>query len=54
MGFALHSSDVSIHTTAIGRWLTGQPGGIRLRDESTEQLHGLADSLDPGTAPSPP
>jgi hypothetical protein len=48
MGFALHSSDVSIYTTAIGRWLTGQPVGIRLRDESTEQLHWLADSLDDG------
>ncbi|MEU4890992.1 hypothetical protein AB0B12_04650 [Streptomyces sp. NPDC044780] len=48
MGFALHSSDVSIYTTAIGRWLTRQPVGIRLRDESVEQLGWLADSLDDG------
>lgn len=48
MGFALHSSDVSIYTTAIGRWLTKQPVGISLRDESREQLHWLADSLDDG------
>ncbi|MBY8884756.1 hypothetical protein K7472_07845 [Streptomyces sp. PTM05] len=46
MGFALHSSDVSIYTTAIGRWLTGQPAGIRLREESMNQLGWLADSLD--------
>ncbi|MFE0190697.1 hypothetical protein [Streptomyces sp. NPDC058989] len=48
MGFALHSSDVSIYTTAIGRWLTRQPVGIQLRDESHEELHWLADSLDDG------
>ncbi|MGP8301968.1 putative antirestriction adenine methyltransferase [Streptomyces inhibens] len=48
MGFALHSSDVSIYTTAVGRWLTRQPVGIRLRDESAEQLGWLADSLDDG------
>jgi hypothetical protein len=48
MGFALHSSDVSIYTTAIGRWLTRQPVGIQLREESAEQLHWLADSLDDG------
>ncbi len=46
MGFALHSSDVSIYTTAIGRWLTGQPVGIRLRGESRDQLHWFEDSLD--------
>ncbi len=48
MGFALHSSDVSIYTTAIGRWLTRQPVGIRLREESTDHLGWLADSLDDG------
>ncbi|NUK32318.1 hypothetical protein HRW12_00705 [Streptomyces lunaelactis] len=48
MGFALHSSDVSIYTTAIGRWLTGQPVGIHLREESRDQLQWLADSLDDG------
>ncbi|MEU0722821.1 hypothetical protein [Streptomyces sp. NPDC006140] len=48
MGFALHSSDVSIYTTAIGRWLTKQRIGIQLREESKEQLHWLADSLDDG------
>ncbi|MEU7642557.1 hypothetical protein AB0C11_42290 [Streptomyces sp. NPDC039016] len=48
MGFALHSSDVSIYTTAIGRWLTGQLAGIRLREESVGQLGWLADSLDDG------
>ncbi|WP_406303752.1 hypothetical protein OHA61_17120 [Streptomyces sp. NBC_00885] len=48
MGFALHSSDVSIYTTAVGRWLTRQPMGIRLREESAEQLSWLADSLDDG------
>ncbi|PNG97186.1 hypothetical protein SMF913_13211 [Streptomyces malaysiensis] len=48
MGFALHSSDVSIYTTAIGRWLTRQPVGIRLREESTEHLGWLAGSLDDG------
>ncbi len=48
MGFALHSSDVSIYTTAVGRWLTKQPVGIHLRDESAEQLGWLADSLDDG------
>lgn len=48
MGFALHSSDVSIYTTAVGRWLTRQPVGISLRDESAEQLSWLADSLDDG------
>lgn len=48
LGFALHSSDVSIYTTAIGRWLTGQPAGIRLRDESREQLGWLEGSLDGG------
>ncbi|MER6086809.1 putative antirestriction adenine methyltransferase [Streptomyces bluensis] len=46
MGFALHSSDVSIYTTSIGRWLTGQPVGIRLREESTDQLGWLDESLD--------
>ncbi|WP_413787775.1 hypothetical protein [Streptomyces platensis] len=48
MGFALHSSDVSIYTTAVGRWLTKQPVGIRLRGESREQLDWLATSLDDG------
>ncbi|TQE30932.1 hypothetical protein Sipo8835_22920 [Streptomyces ipomoeae] len=48
LGFALHSSDVSIYTSAIGRWLTGQPVGIRLREESQHQLGWLADSLDDG------
>ncbi|MFE2179082.1 hypothetical protein [Streptomyces sp. NPDC059455] len=48
MGFALRSSDVSIYTTAIGRWLTRQPVGIQLRDESTDRLGWLADSLDDG------
>lgn len=48
MGFALHSSDVSIYTTAIGRWLTRQPVGIRLREESTEHLGWLAGFLDDG------
>ncbi|MFJ1994278.1 putative antirestriction adenine methyltransferase [Streptomyces asiaticus] len=46
MGFAVHSSDVSIYTTAIGRWLTHQAIGIRLREESTEHLGWLAGSLD--------
>ncbi|GGV02556.1 hypothetical protein GCM10010211_82390 [Streptomyces albospinus] len=45
MGFALHSSDVSIYTTAIGRWLTGQPVGIQLREESMDQLDWSAGSL---------
>ncbi|MFF7586722.1 hypothetical protein ACFZCK_04415 [Kitasatospora purpeofusca] len=48
LGFALHSSDVSIYTTAIGRWLTSQPVGVRLRDESREQLGWLESSLDDG------
>ncbi|OPF70753.1 hypothetical protein VT50_0235930 [Streptomyces antioxidans] len=48
MGFALHSSDVSIYTTAIGRWLTRQPVGIRLREESRDHLGWLAYSLDDG------
>ncbi|RSS49110.1 hypothetical protein EF902_03000 [Streptomyces sp. WAC05858] len=48
MGFAFHSSDVSIYTTAIGRWLTRQPVGVRLREVSAEQLGWLADSLDDG------
>ncbi|MGW3563068.1 putative antirestriction adenine methyltransferase [Streptomyces sp. NPDC000941] len=48
MGFELHSSDVSIYTSAVGRWLTKQPVGIRLREESAEQLHWLARSLDDG------
>ncbi|MFE3216089.1 putative antirestriction adenine methyltransferase [Streptomyces antimycoticus] len=48
MGFALHSSDVSIYTTAIGRWLTRQSVGIRLREESRDHLGWLADSLDDG------
>jgi hypothetical protein len=38
LGFALHSSDVSIYTTAIGRWLTGQPVGIRLCEDSADRL----------------
>ncbi|MER8001640.1 hypothetical protein [Streptomyces sp. NPDC095613] len=46
MGFTLHSSDVSIYTTAVGRWLTRQPVGIGLREESKGQLDWLADSLD--------
>lgn len=48
MGFGLRSSDVSIYSTAIGRWLTRQPTGIRLRDESHDQLPWLVDSLDEG------
>jgi DNA adenine methylase-like protein/GNAT domain-containint protein len=48
MGFQLHSSDVSIYTSAVGRWLTKQPVGIRLHDESRDQLHWLAESLDDG------
>ncbi|AJC58552.1 hypothetical protein [Streptomyces sp. 769] len=48
MGFALHSSDVSIYTTAIGRWLTGQLAGIRLSEESVGQLGWLDTSLDDG------
>ncbi|KOX33004.1 MULTISPECIES: hypothetical protein [unclassified Streptomyces] len=45
-GFELHSSDVSIYTSAIGRWLTRQPVGIRLRPESEDELGWLAHSLD--------
>ncbi|MBM9505279.1 hypothetical protein ITX44_12125 [Streptomyces sp. KK5PA1] len=48
LGFALHSSDVSIYTTAIGRWLTGQSAGIRLREDSVDRLGWLAGSLDDG------
>ena len=48
MGFSLHSSDVSIYTTAIGRWLTGQPVGIRLRQERVDELGWLTGSLDDG------
>ncbi|MGW3031216.1 putative antirestriction adenine methyltransferase [Streptomyces sp. NPDC001178] len=48
MGFALHSSDVSIYTSAVGRWLTRQPVGIHLREESRSELGWLADSLDDG------
>ncbi len=48
MGFELHSSDVSIYTSAVGRWLTRQPVGICLRDASADQLNWLADSLDDG------
>ncbi|WP_425834036.1 hypothetical protein [Streptomyces fractus] len=48
MGFNLHSSDVSIYTTAIGRWLTGQPVGIRLHDDSRDRLGWLEASLDDG------
>lgn len=48
LGFELRSSDVSIYTTAIGRWLTGQPVGIRLAEETAEELGWLADSLDDG------
>lgn len=48
MGFELHSSNVSIYTSAVGRWLTRQPVGICLRDASADQLHWLADSLDDG------
>jgi hypothetical protein len=47
LGFALHSSDVSIYTSAIGRWLSGQPAGIRLREDA-EDLAWLADGLDDG------
>jgi hypothetical protein len=46
LGFSLHSSDVSIYTSAIGRWLTGQPVGIRLRQEAEDELGWLAGSLD--------
>ncbi|MFD8379087.1 hypothetical protein ACFV2X_11200 [Streptomyces sp. NPDC059679] len=48
MGFALHSSDVSIYTTAIGRWLTRHPVGIQLGEGSAEHLGWLADSMDDG------
>ncbi|MFE7277239.1 Hint domain-containing protein [Streptomyces sp. NPDC057623] len=48
MGFALYSSDVSIYTSAVGRWLTRQPVGIQIRDESQDELNWLTDSLDDG------
>ncbi|HEY8979606.1 MAG TPA: hypothetical protein VIU15_08515 [Streptomyces sp.] len=48
MGFASHSSDVSICITAVERWLPRQPVGIRLRDESASEFGWLADSSDDG------
>lgn len=36
---------MSIYTTAIGRWLTNQPVGMRLRDENVDQLGWLAGLL---------
>ncbi|MFF0625143.1 hypothetical protein [Streptomyces sp. NPDC004296] len=42
------SFDVSIYTSAVGRWLTRQPVGIQLREESRDELGWLADSLDDG------
>lgn len=45
-GWRVHSSDVSIYTSALGRWLTGQPTGVTLRPESETELGWLADGLD--------
>lgn len=39
---------MSVYTTAIGRWLTGQSVGIRLREDSLDRLGWLAGSLDDG------
>lgn len=47
LGFTIHSSDVSIYTSALGRWLTGQPVGIQLREDA-EQLAWIAPYLDDG------
>lgn len=47
LGFELHSSDVSIYTSAVGRWLAGQPCGVRLREDA-EDLGWLAEGLDDG------
>ena len=48
LGFALHSSDVSIYTSAVGNWLAGQHVELSLKPEAAEQFDWLADSLDGG------
>jgi hypothetical protein len=45
LGRRVHSEDVSIYTTAVGRWLTGQDTGIALAGESAGELGWLAGSL---------
>ncbi|GGU50394.1 putative antirestriction adenine methyltransferase [Streptomyces lavendofoliae] len=45
LGFPLHSSDVSIYSSAIGHWLSGRPCGVRLREEAAD-LAWMRESLD--------
>jgi hypothetical protein len=42
----LHSNDVSIYSCTLGRYLAGQPLGVRLKEEARPLLGWLEDSLD--------
>jgi hypothetical protein len=46
--WALHSNDVSMYTTALGWWLTGQPVPVRVSEDYAEELAWLAPYLDDG------
>jgi hypothetical protein len=47
-GVRLHSNDVSLLTTAMGRWATGQDVPVRLKDDAPEAARWLAEYLDGG------
>jgi hypothetical protein len=46
LGGRLHSNDVSIYSCSLGRYLAGEPVGIRLRDDARDALGWLEPSLD--------
>ena len=46
LGATLHSNDVSIYSCSLGRYLAGEPVGIRLKDEARDALGWLEPSLD--------
>jgi hypothetical protein len=48
LGFELHSSDVSVYTTYLGRWLAGDPTGIHVRAEFAEEFDWIEAVLDDG------
>jgi len=48
-GFVTHSNDVSIYTTALGSWLTGQPVKLAVADGWEDRIGWLTEYLDDST-----
>lgn len=47
-GFKAHGNDVSVYSVPLGRWLTGQPAGLKLKQETQESHPWIGRYMDDG------